>query len=701
MTSGDRAKRPPRQGQGGVPEESVGAILQRGGEELVLRKARDRFTLCLASGQTELPPQIPAICDQKIPRTQLVEVVVQPERLEEAIATARSLDSVVFASHVYYSEQNPETLVYLTNEVVLQFAPDVEESERRAIAAQFNLQFVQPVEGIGNTFVCQLAPQARENPIKIVNRLTGYPKIFTAEANIIIPQESLYRPRDNFYPQQWYLDNSGSSQVDRNAHIDAEKAWDITRGDRSVVVAVTDDAIDINHPDFQGEGKIVAPRDFKGQDFLPLPEAPQESHGTACAGVAVAEENGQGIAGVAPGCALMPLRTTGFLDDKSIEDLFNWAVEKGASVISCSWGAASVRFPLSLRQRAAIQRAATQGRDGKGCVVVFAAGNANRPVNGTIYERNWVRNILKGPTQWLSGFAAHPDVIAVSASTSLNQKSAYSNWGTHISVCAPSNNAPPGIWFAETGFISTAPAVRSRLPGLGIFTADRLGRLGYDPGNFTRDFGGTSSACPVVAGVAALVLSANPDLTAREVRDILQQSADKIVDRSRDPQLGLQMGTYDQNGHSQWFGYGKVNAFKAVRAAQQRQQDKQRAARSLQWQNTRAIAIPDSDPRGASSRIKVTERAPVKEIQIAVEIEHEFLGDLDIYLRPPNQRAILLQNRTLGARTYLQATYSLQTTPTLNRVLNRPARGYWELWAVDRAKGDTGRIKSWQLTLGV
>jgi len=99
MTSGDRAKRPPRQGQGGVPEESVGAILQRGGEELVLRKARDRFTLCLASGQTELPPQIPAICDQKIPRTQLVEVVVQPERLEEAIATARSLDSVVFASH--------------------------------------------------------------------------------------------------------------------------------------------------------------------------------------------------------------------------------------------------------------------------------------------------------------------------------------------------------------------------------------------------------------------------------------------------------------------------------------------------------------------------------------------------------------------------------------------------------------------------
>ncbi len=104
---------------------------------------------------------------------------------------------------------------------------------------------------------------------------------------------------------------------------------------------------------------------MKENDFLPLPDVQETSHGTACAGIALAEENGKGIVGVAPGCALMPIRTTGFLDDESVEDIFNWAIEKGASVISCSWGASAVYFPLSLRQRAAIARAATKGRNGK------------------------------------------------------------------------------------------------------------------------------------------------------------------------------------------------------------------------------------------------------------------------------------------------------------------------------------------------
>jgi subtilisin family serine protease len=210
--------------------------------------------------------------------------------------------------------------------------------------------------------------------------------------------------------------------------------------------------MDLNHPDFQGTGKIVAPKDFKDNDFLPLAESSDESHGTACAGVAVAEENGTGIVGVAPGCALMPIRTTGFVDDETIEQLFNWVISNNASVVSCSWGPAAVHFPLSLRQSAALTRAATQGRQGKGCLVVFAAGNANRPVSGTIFEKGWQDDLLRGPTNWLGGFTIHPDTITVSACTSLGKKSAYSNWGTGISVCAPSNNAPPGIWFEKTGY---------------------------------------------------------------------------------------------------------------------------------------------------------------------------------------------------------------------------------------------------------
>ena len=177
-------------------------------------------------------------------------------------------------------------------------------------------------------------------------------------------------------------------------------------------------------------------------------------------------------------------------------------------------------------------------------------------------------NVVEGQTRWLAGFAVHPDVIAVSASTSLNKKAAYSNWGTSISVCAPSNNAPPGTWLPETGYISTPPEVTQYLPGLGVFTADRVGDRGYDWGDYTDTFGGTSSATPVVAGVAGLILSANPRLTAREVRGILEQTAEKIVDLDPDPQLGNRRGNYDpNNGRSDWFGYGKVNAFKAVQAA--------------------------------------------------------------------------------------------------------------------------------------
>jgi subtilisin family serine protease len=97
---------------------------------------------------------------------------------------------------------------------------------------------------------------------------------------------------------------------------------------------------------------------------------------------------------------------------------------------------------------------------------------------------------------------------------------------------------------------------------------DRSDAAGYEPGHYTTGFGGTSSACPVVAGVAGLILSVNPHLTARQVREILQTTADKITDPNPDPQLGLSYGSYNGQGHSQWFGYGKVNAFAAVQAAQ-------------------------------------------------------------------------------------------------------------------------------------
>lgn len=686
-----------------VPSESLGLVLQRGGEELALLKVRDRFTLC---PQNQIPveqlEQVFSVQYQRqIPHTQLAEFTVDAEQRDEAMQAARDREDVVFASHVYQLKDNPATVVYLGEQLTIQFHPDTDEATISALQTEFGLKSVRSLVGIPNTYVFQLTPNSPENPLKIANRLLRLPEVLTAEPDIIVPKQPSYRPQDSLYPQQWYLNHSGGSTLAPGSHIDVEKAWDITRGNRSIVVAIADDAIDVNHPDFQGTGKIVAPKDFKDKDFIPLPSSSGESHGTACAGIAVAEENGQGIVGVAPGCALMPIRTSGFLDDTSIEELFNWAIENDASVISCSWGAATVYFPLSLRQRAALTLAATEGRGGKGCVIVFAAGNANRPINGTIFERGWTSELLRGPTNWLSGFAVHPDVIAVSACTSLSKKAAYSNWGNNISVCAPSNNAPPGMWFEKTGFIGTAPKVNAPTPGNGVFTTDLLGAAGYEIGDFVGSFGGTSSACPVVAGVAALILSANPDLTAKQVKRILQDTADKIVDRDADPQLGMRLGTYDTNGYSQWFGYGKVNAFKAVQAAQQQRVQTAKVAQILKQRNDKNLAIPDDNSHGVTSTIQIAESAPVQNIQVTVDIEHEFLGDLEVQLKSPNGQTALLQSRTLGINTQLQYTYSIDNTPALKSLLNQDSVGIWQLRVIDYVPMDTGRLKSWELVIGI
>ncbi|MBW4520157.1 MAG: S8 family serine peptidase [Scytolyngbya sp. HA4215-MV1] len=687
----------------GMPESSRGNILQRGGEELLLEKVADRFVVRPAAegSLSTLGQQISAQMIEQVPRSNLTEFVVNPAQRDQAMQQARQSPAVSFVSHVYELKNAPGTRVYLTDQITIQFANQVTGDTIAAIAQEVGLEQMRAVTGIPNTFIFRITTQAIENPIKLTNRLMQRSDVLTAEPNIVVKAKSQYQPRDPLYPKQWHLNHNGGSQLAAGSHVFAEQAWDITRGNRAVVVAVMDDSVDLNHPDFQGKGKIVAPRDFHDRDFLPLPGLPDDNHGTACAGVAVAEENGVGAVGVAPGCALMPIRTSGYLEDDVIEELFEWAIQKGAWVISCSWGPASIYFPLSLRQRAALTHAATAGRNGKGCVIVFAAGNSNRPTNGTVNEQGWPNNALQGLTQWLGGFTVHPDVITVSACTSLSKKAAYSNWGAEVSVCAPSNNAPPGAWLESTGFIATAPQITVPLPGLGIFTTDRLGSEGYDASNFTSDFGGTSSACPLVAGVAALVLSANPDLTAPQVKRILQDSADKIIDPNPDPQLGLRKGSYESDGHSDWFGYGKVNAFKAVQAAQRMRQQPAAAVRQISAQSNTALAIPDDNPQGITSTIQISEAAAARDIQVSINLEHTYLGDIEISLIAPSGKEVLLQSRNLGRKTNLQFTYVPQTTPSLKNLLNQPTQGRWQLRIVDRAPSDTGTLKSWQLTLGV
>lgn len=189
------------------------------------------------------------------------------------------------------------------------------------LIAELGLSVVKDIVGIPRAYVLRVGPQAKENPIKIANRLAADPNVVASEPSVAIASKSSYVPADTLFQEQWHLPNNGGPLLSTAAHIDAVRVWDLFRGERSVIVAVADDSCDLHHTDFRGPGKLVAPRDFAGQDFEPLPELEDDNHGTACYGVAVAEETGSGVVGVAAGCALMPIRTSGFIDDASIEDL--------------------------------------------------------------------------------------------------------------------------------------------------------------------------------------------------------------------------------------------------------------------------------------------------------------------------------------------------------------------------------------------
>jgi subtilisin-like proprotein convertase family protein len=114
-----------------------------------------------------------------------------------------------------------------------------------------------------------------------------------------------------------------------------------------------------------------------------------------------------------------------------------------------------------------------------------------------------------------------------------------------------------------------------------------------------------------------------------------------------------------------------------------------------------AIGIPDGVEAGITSRINIAEAGTVKNLQVTVDVEHEYLGDITIELIAPSGETALLQNRTLGRRTKLQTIYDMQSTPALQRLLEQPTNGAWQLRLIDAIPGDQGKLNWWKLTIGV
>ena len=429
----------------------------------------------------------------------------------------------------------PQGTIYLV------FNDGIEDSEKQRIIDENSLALVES-EADGALTVRTTTPN--RDAIAVSAELQSQAIVKLAEPDLITPGElkNFPFPHDALLNRQWHLENLGSHNgrtLGYKAGADARviAAWQKLDGlgSPNVIVGIIDDGFDLSHPDLAG--KAIHPWDFtrNANDVAPEPNLDNQHlgdwHGTACAGVAVAQAGHGKVIGAAPNAQLIPVRWGPDLEPRGVARWFDHMTNSGAWVLSCSWGATAAVYPLPTRISAAITRCAELGRSGKGCVVLFAAGNDNRD----IFDR----------PRSLDGFAVHPDVIAVAASNSRDEKSSYSNYGDQIWVCAPSSGA--GGWGIVT----------SDVRGSYRDASDRIQPMGYSSGDYEFSFGGTSSACPLAAGVCALIFSANPDLSSKQVRGILRDSARKIGARS----------DYDDTSHSRYFGYGCVDAEKAVEMA--------------------------------------------------------------------------------------------------------------------------------------
>ncbi|MBS1746850.1 MAG: S8 family serine peptidase [Bacteroidetes bacterium] len=337
-------------------------------------------------------------------------------------------------------------------------------------------------------------------------------------------------PNDPLYYLQWDHKNTGSADQYNGvpgADMNVDSAWGITKGKGSIIVAVIDEGVDTGHVELKShmvQGFDATTLTSNIGDGRPL--SSNNAHGTNCAGIIGAlDNNGVGIAGIAPKCKIMPVNLADangyFTTNSNMAAGIDYAWTNGADVLSNSWGGGSVSSAID----DAIHRTVTQGRNGKGSIVVFAAGNNNA---GMSYP------------------ALNSEVIAVGGINMCNQRE-------------DPNSCDGEYWWGASygeGLSVAAPCVK-------IPSTDISGAGGYSTNDYYTIFNGTSAATPHVAAVAALVLSVNSSYTKDQVRTIIENTTDKIPGYNFKLTPGYNNGTWNNE-----LGYGRVDAYHAVLAAQ-------------------------------------------------------------------------------------------------------------------------------------
>jgi subtilisin family serine protease len=470
-----------------------------------------------------------------------------------------------------YIEKRSRLRLVGTREITVRFRSGSSPASQGRLLSSLRLTRVRTNEFERNQHIVEPGAEVDESDVlDLANKLAERDALVEyAAPNFLAEFRKSAMTNDPLLAQQWHLNNAGQHGGSADEDIRAFQAWDISPGGSpDVVIAVVDDGVDLHHPDLEANiwtnPNPAAPdrngRNFYNDDFDPSPRyfhhpydqaEGNDIHGTACAGVVAAVSNRQGGVGLAYQCKILPVKIfgiNGLAPEDRVANGIRYAGQH-AQIISCSWDASP-----NPDLETAITEVAKSGRGGKGCLVFFAAGNSG--------------------VQSLPFPATHEEAFAVGASSCLGKRAWYSNYGEGLAFVAPSSETPDG----KKGITTTDVSLPDR--GFNL------------TGHYMDNFGGTSSATPLAAAVAALVISVRPQLTRAEVQSILRRTADKI-----DPAGGAY-----QKGYSLQYGYGRLNAHAAVVAARdmglQSRPSRKKAGRKAHGQTVRPGSAGAKNHRG-------------------------------------------------------------------------------------------------------
>jgi len=472
-------------------------------------------------------------------------------------------DPAVVSVHPVYRYAGVDAPVISSGTINVKLRAGLGAGEIGPLWGEYHLVVVTKIRGLHDVYV--VAPSTPgEDEVLRAAALAGDRRIAWAQPNFRTPTRMKQLADDEFFDRQWHLNNSGQTGGTADADIDAVEAWSISTGE-GVLIGMFDSACDVDHEDLRdnyigiGQDPTVKPGAPGADDPRPKNSADsslvENRHGTAVMGLAAASGNSLGVRGVAYGAQFtasrglesIPLES---LTDSETASVYFFALEQGVDVHINSWGYPT-NVPIPAVVEDALETAFKDGRDLDG---PSGDGSTNRPPRGMVIvfaAGNDAEELFAG-----GEISTLPTVIGVGASDMFDRLAIFSNYGRETDVLAPGIDTPTTDNDDAAGYFDDGY-------NIGGVIFDDFGNAFEDldsAGLYTGFFGGTSAACPIAAGVAALVLSVNPLLTATDVRLILEHTTDRI-------------STSDANYNnvtrrSLRYAYGRINARRAVEAAE-------------------------------------------------------------------------------------------------------------------------------------